>query len=66
MVDNQLPTITPPENAKARYALAKASNRILARVIDMCLVLILSIGLGLAIIATDKAGIKHAFELTQT
>jgi uncharacterized RDD family membrane protein YckC len=66
MINNQLPTITPTENAKARYALAKASNRILARVIDICIVLIFSIGFGLAIIATDKVGLKHAFELAQT
>jgi hypothetical protein len=55
-----------PNNNKARYALAKASNRIFARVIDAIIILTLVGSLALCIIATDPAGIKSALELQQT
>jgi uncharacterized RDD family membrane protein YckC len=61
-----LPTITPNENPKARYALAKASNRILARVLDSIIVLAVGISIALIIIATDKAGLSSATDLQQT
>jgi uncharacterized RDD family membrane protein YckC len=61
-----LPSIVPNENAKARYALAKASNRIFARVLDSAIVLIVAIGISLLIVATDQSGIKAALNLHQT
>jgi uncharacterized RDD family membrane protein YckC len=63
---NVLSSISSSQNPKARYALAKASNRIFARILDAAIVLILSFGVAIIIVVTDKAGIKAALNLQQT
>jgi hypothetical protein len=51
-----------PTNKK-RYLLAKASNRILARVIDSFIVIGVCICLGVIIIIGEKNGLKSANNL---
>jgi uncharacterized RDD family membrane protein YckC len=56
-----LPT-TQPNNRK-RYLLAKASNRIMARIIDSVIVIGINVIFGILILIGDKNGIKGANDL---
>jgi hypothetical protein len=42
---------------KARYLLAKATNRLIARIIDIIITTGISIGLGCLLLSTDPNGI---------
>ncbi|MDR3330007.1 MAG: RDD family protein [Mycoplasmataceae bacterium] len=64
MNNTTLPSINPVENPKARYALAKAWNRIFARAIDTLLLTLVISAIAILIIYTDAAGLSGAFDLT--
>lgn len=53
---------THPNNKK-RYLLAKASNRILSRIIDSIIVVSICVGIGILIIIGDTNGLKKANDL---
>jgi uncharacterized RDD family membrane protein YckC len=63
MEKSTLPSINPIENPKARYALAKAWNRIFARIIDSLLLMLVIAGIAVLIMLPDSNGIQQPLNL---